>query len=99
MGILILILLLTAAIFGVLGAVLKLALVLVLGLALAVALVIWGVWFAARRRIRGWQQEVDRQMQQDTRRRRAIDVRRVPNEADGERTTGDPLELEGGDAP
>ena len=98
MGTLILVLLLVAAIFGVLGAVLKVALVLVLGLVLAFALLIWGVWFAAKRRMRAWQHEIDRQVEQNARQRRAIDVRHVPNEADGERPDGEPRELESGEA-
>lgn len=98
MGTLILILLLVAAIFGVLGAVLKIALVLILGLILAFTILVWGLWFTAKRRIRAWQREVDRQMEENARRQRAIDVRHVQNEADGERTDGEPSELESGEA-
>ena len=98
MGTVILILLLVAAIFGVLGAVLKIALVLILGLILAFTLLVWGLWFTAKRRIQTWQREVDRQMEENARRQRAIDVRHVPNEADGERTDGEPSELESGEA-
>lgn len=97
MGVFILILLLVAAIFGVLGAVLKFALVLVLGLVLAFTLLAWGLWFAARRRMRTWQQEMELRAQQNAQRGRAIDVRHVPNEADGERPDGDPLELGAGE--
>lgn len=98
MGTLILILLLVAAIFGVLGAVLKFALALVLGLILAFTLLVWGLWFTAKRRIRAWQRDVDRQMEENARRQRAIDVRHIPNEAERERTDGEPFELDSGDA-
>jgi membrane protein implicated in regulation of membrane protease activity len=99
MFVFILVLLLIAAIFGVLGAVLKAALVLALGLILAFTVVIWGGWWYAKRRMRDWQRDMDRRIEETERRRRAIDVRRVPNEADGERGQGAPLELEGGEAP
>jgi len=95
----ILILLLIAAAFGVLGAVLKAALVLALGLILAFTALIWGGWWYAKRRVRRWQQDLDRQLAEKDRRRRAIDVRHVPNEADGERPTGAPLEPGEGERP
>jgi len=95
----ILILLLIAAIFGVLGAVLKAALVLALGLILAFTVLVWGGWWYAKRRMRAWQLDIDRRLHENDRRRRAIDVRRVPNEADGERSEGAPLELGGGETP
>jgi uncharacterized protein (DUF58 family) len=95
----VLVLLLIAAIFGVLGAVLKAALVLALGLILAVTVLAWGGWWYAKRRMRAWQHDVERRLDEGQRRRRAIDVRHVPNEADGERGTGAPLELEDGSAP
>jgi hypothetical protein len=49
--------------------------------------------------MRTWQLDIDRRLQENDRRRRAIDVRRVPNEADGERSEGAPLELGGGETP
>ena len=82
---LILILLLVAALFGVLGAVLKVALILVMALVLAFVVIAWGTWWWLKRRVRAWQVEVDRQRLEADRRRRAIDVRHVTNEADGER--------------
>jgi len=97
--IVILVLLLIAAIFGVLGAVLKAALVLTLGLILAVMVLAWGGWWYAKRRMRAWQADVERRLDEGQRRRRAIDVRHVPNEADGERAAATPLELDGGIAP
>jgi uncharacterized protein (DUF58 family) len=93
----ILILLLIAAIFGVLGAVLKAAFILALGLILAFAVLIWGGWWYAKRRMRAWQREFDLRLQENDRRRRAIDVRHVPNEADRERA--ERLELEDRDRP
>ena len=99
MFVVILILLLIAAIFGVLGAVLKAALVLALGLILAFTVLVWGGWWYAKRRMRAWQLDIDRRLHENDRRRRAIDVRRVPNEADGERSEGAPLELGGGETP
>jgi uncharacterized protein (DUF58 family) len=89
----VLILLLIAAIFGVLGAVLKIALVLVLGLILGVTLLVWGTWWWLRRRMRDLQREFDRRAAEDGRRRRAIDVRHVPNESEASSGHG-PLELE-----
>ena len=85
MVILILVLLLIAALFGVLGAVLKLAMILVLALVLAFAVLAWGTWWWLKRRVRAFQSEVDRQRVEADRRRRAIDVRYVPNEAEPER--------------
>ena len=90
----VLILLLIAAIFGVLGAVLKIALVLVLGLILGVTLLAWGTWWWLRRRMRDLQRELDRRAAEDGGRRRAIDVRHVPNEAEPSSGRG-PLGLEG----
>ncbi len=86
MVILILVLLLIAALFGVLGAVLKLALILVLALLLAFAVLAWGTWWWVKRRVRAFHAEVDRQRLEADRRRRAIDVRYVPNEADEDHT-------------
>jgi uncharacterized protein (DUF58 family) len=97
--ILILVLLLIAAAFGVLGAVLKAALVIALGLILAFTVLIWGGWWYAKRRMRVWREDVDRRLAEQDRRRRAIDVRRVPNEADGERADVAPLELGEGERP
>jgi threonine/homoserine/homoserine lactone efflux protein len=94
----ILVLLLLAALLGVLGAVLKVALVLTLGFVLAVIVLAWGAWWWLKRRVREFEREVDRERQERDRRRRAIDVRHVPNEADG--TTSSPArELTDGDLP
>ena len=79
------VLLLLAAVFGVLGAVLKVAFVLVLGLVLAIVVLAWGGWLWMKRRVREFEREVDRGRQEQERRRRAIDVRHVANEADGDR--------------
>lgn len=87
----IVVLLLLAAIFGVLGAVLKVALVLVLGLVLTVAVLAWAGWYWVKRRVRVFEAEVERQQELQARRRRAIDVRHVPNEAE----RSEPLELPG----
>lgn len=91
----ILILLLLAAAFGVLGAVLKIAFVLMLSIVLTVAVLAWGTWFWLKRRVRELEREVERQRVEQDRRRRAIDVRHVPNEAPREPTA--PLELGDGD--
>ena len=93
----ILILLLVAAIFGILGAVLKAAFIIAFGLILAFAVLTWGGWWYAKRRMRVWQRELDLRLQENDRRRRAIDVRHVPNEADRERA--ERLELEDRDRP
>lgn len=103
MGVFILILLLVAAIFGVLGAVLKFALVLVLGLVLGFTLLAWGLWFAAKRRVSAWQREMEVRATQNAQRQRALDIRYVENEAqgegpDGDPPDGDPLELGAGDS-
>ena len=81
----VLILLLLAAVFGVLGAVLKVALVLVFGIVLAVVVLAWGGWFWLKRRVREFEGEIDRGRREHERRARAIDVRHVTNEADDER--------------
>ena len=81
----VLILLLLAAVFGVLGAVLKIALVLVLGVVFAIVAFGWGAWFWLKRRVREFEREIDRGRREHERRARAIDVRHVTNEADGER--------------
>jgi uncharacterized protein (DUF58 family) len=91
----ILVLLLLAATFGVLGAVLKVALVLVLGIVLAVIVLAWGTWLWLKRRVHEFEREVDRQRAEQARRHRAIDVRHVPNEAE----RADSLELPRGDTP
>jgi membrane protein implicated in regulation of membrane protease activity len=75
---LILILLLIAAIFGVLGAVLKAFLILILAGLLFVAVAIWAATFWFRRRVR----EVERAFGVDDRRARPTGLRRVRNEAD-----------------
>lgn len=87
----ILILLLLAAIFGVLGAVLKAALILVLSVVVAVAVLAWGGWLWLKHRVREMEREVEREREEQARRRRAIDVRHVPNEAAAQ----EPLELPG----
>ena len=90
MGTFVLILLLLAAAFGVLGALLKVALVLVFGIVLAVIVLAWGAWFWLKHRVREFEREVDRGRREHERRARAIDVRHVTNEADGEqRPLGD----------
>lgn len=94
----IVVLLLLAALLGVLGAVLKVVLVLVLGFVLAVVVLAWGAWWWLKRRVREFEREVDRQREVRDRRRRAIDVRHVPNEADGT-TSSPPRELTDGDLP
>ncbi len=98
MLIFILILLLVAAAFGILGAVLKIAFALILGLILTVTLLAWGGWLWFRHRMREWQREVDRRAEEDDRRRRAVDIRYVENEADGGRPSSHHHELEGGGA-
>ena len=81
---LILILLLLAAAFGVLGAVLKVALVLVLAFALAVVVAAWaGVWWL-RSRLRAVERELLRRAREEERRRNAVDIRRGRNEARGD---------------
>jgi hypothetical protein len=78
----VLILLLLAAIFGVLGAVLKVVLILVLAAMLFVAFAVWAgmLWF--RRRVREFERAMGADQRMDERRRRAVDVRRVRNQAD-----------------
>ncbi len=87
----VLILLLLAALLGVLGAVLKVALVLVLGIVLTVVVIAWGGWLWLKHRVRAFEREVDRRRQEMDRRRRAVDVRHVVNEADDK-----PNRLDGG---
>ncbi|HEX5950365.1 MAG TPA: hypothetical protein VFZ96_05145 [Actinomycetota bacterium] len=87
----IVVLLLLAAIFGVLGAVLKVALALVLAIVLTVAVLAWGGWLWLKHRVRELDRELERERELQERRRRAIDVRHVPNEAD----RAEPLELPG----
>jgi putative Mn2+ efflux pump MntP len=77
-GIVILVLLLLAAITGVLGAVLKVTLVLVLSLFLAIVLLVWiGTWYA-KRRMRAFQRDVETRVDQARRRRDAVDVEPEP---------------------
>ena len=85
----ILILLLVAAVFGVLGAVLKVALILVLSFVLATTVILWAGWWWFRNRMQAFQ----RDLEFEARRRRAIDARPVRNEADDDRTElgGGPL--------
>jgi uncharacterized membrane protein (UPF0136 family) len=77
----ILILLLIAAIFGILGAVLKAVLILLLAGLLFAAVAIWAATFWFRRRVR----EVERAFGVDERRRRSTTLRRVRNDADRDR--------------
>jgi len=77
----ILILLLVAAVFGVLGAVLKVALILVLSFVLATTLMLWAGWWWFRNRMQAFQ----RDLELEARRRRAVDTRPVRNEADDDR--------------
>jgi hypothetical protein len=84
-GIAILLLLLLAAVTGVLGAVLKVTLVLVLSLVLAIVLLAWiGMWYA-KRRMRAFQRDVETSADQARRRRGAYDVDPTP----GDRSIGD----------
>ena len=85
----ILILLLVAAVFGVLGAVLKVALILVLSFVLATTVMLWAGWWWFRNRMKAFQ----RDLELEARRRRAVDARPVRNEADDDRTElgGGPL--------
>ena len=99
MLVVILILLLVAAALGVLGAVLKIAFALLLGLILAFTLIVWGTWRYLRHRLLAWQRDIDRQQQEQDRRRRAIDIRHVRNEAAGEGANGGPRQLEDGETP
>ena len=85
----ILILLLVAAVFGVLGSVLKVALILVLSFVLATTVMLWAGWWWFRNRMHAFQ----RDLELEARRRRAVDARPVRNEADDDRTElgGGPL--------
>ena len=74
------ILLLIAAAFGILGAVLKIALILVLAVILAIALLAWAGWFWFRRRVRAVEQQVAGSQPGQG----SFDVRHVQNEADRE---------------
>jgi putative Mn2+ efflux pump MntP len=72
----VLLLLLFAAVTGVLGAVLKMTLILVLSVILSVVLAAWiGVWYA-KRRMRAFQRDVELRMEEARRRSRAYDVGR-----------------------
>lgn len=55
----ILILLLVAAVFGVLGAVLKVALILVLSFVLATSLMLWAGWWWFRNRMQAFQRDLE----------------------------------------
>ena len=77
----ILILLLVAAVFGVLGAVLKVALILVLSFVLATTVMLWAGWWWFRNRMQAFQ----RDLELEARRRGAVDARPVRNEADDDR--------------
>ena len=76
----IVILLLIAAVFGILGAVLKIALILVLAFVLSVSLLAWAGWLWFRRRVRAFEEQVTG----PRRGRRSFDVHYVENEADRE---------------
>ncbi len=85
MFVFILILLLLAAMAGVLGAVLKITFILVLSFVLSMVLLAWiGVWYA-KRRYRAFQRDVETRADQARRRRTAYDVGSEP----GERSLGD----------
>lgn len=77
----ILILLVVAAVFGVLGAVLKVALILVLSFVLATTVLLWAGWWWFRSRMQAFQ----RDLELEQRRRRVVDTRPVRNEADDDR--------------
>jgi prepilin signal peptidase PulO-like enzyme (type II secretory pathway) len=69
-----LLLLVLAAAAGILGAVLKATLVIVLSLVLAIVVLFWiGSWYV-RRRMRGFQADVERRFDAARRRRDAYDV-------------------------
>ena len=74
------ILLLIAAVFGILGAVLKIALILVLAIVLAASLLAWAGWLWFRRRIRAFEQQVTGSRPVG----RSFNVHHVENEADRE---------------
>jgi hypothetical protein len=79
MVVFILILLLLAAMTGVLGAVLKITLILVLSFVLSMVLLAWiGVWYA-KRRYRTFQRDVEIRADEARRRRTAYDVRSDPS--------------------
>ena len=75
MGLFVLLLLVVlAAAAGILGAVLKATLVIVLSLVLAVVVLFWiGSWYV-RRRMRGFQRDVERRFDAARRRREAYDL-------------------------
>jgi uncharacterized membrane protein YdjX (TVP38/TMEM64 family) len=75
MGLVILVVLLVlAAAAGVLGAILKATIVIVLALVLSVIALFWiGSWYL-KRRVRGFQQDVERRFDAARRRRDAYDV-------------------------
>lgn len=74
----IVILLLIAAVFGILGAVLKIALILVLAFVLSASLLAWAGWVWFRRRIRAFEDQVRGPGEA------RFDFRHVQNEADRE---------------
>jgi membrane protein implicated in regulation of membrane protease activity len=78
----VLILLLIAAIFGVLGAVLKVFLVLVLAGLLFAVFAVWAAMLWFRRRVHEFERAMGADQARNERRQRAVDVRRVRNEAD-----------------
>lgn len=74
MGLFLLILLFLAAAAGILGAVLKFTLVIVLSLVFTVVLLGYlGAWYV-RRRVRGFQRDIERRMGDARRRQSAYDV-------------------------
>lgn len=74
MVVFILLLLLVAALTGILGAVLKLTLIVVVSLILSIVVLAWiGVWYT-KRRLRRFQREVEARIDRDRRRRGAHDV-------------------------
>lgn len=74
MALFLLLVLLLAAAIGILGAVLKLALILVLSLILTVVVLSWIAMWYTRRRLRGFQRDVEIRLGQQRRRREAHDV-------------------------
>jgi membrane protein implicated in regulation of membrane protease activity len=74
MGLLILVLLFLAAALGVLGAVLKVAFILVASLVFAMIVLAYLAAWYVRRRVQGFQRDVDRRMDDARRRREAYDV-------------------------
>ena len=89
MGLFLLLLLLLAAVTGVLGAVLKVTLILVASFVLTIVLLAWiGLWYA-KRRMRSFQRDVEIRIDEARRRREAYDVRPTDVGPTAGRTAGD----------